>query len=243
MDKVKLEFCQSKIDFFWPNINQLVPELPPRIDRASKPGISTSTPASSLPSRNSSILQSGSGTLGRSAQDRFFGTMSKEQDDLYTTSNKLMNTMDTKKMNGTGSNANSLERHDMIMNSHGSQHQASLDRSNPIGKNGSSYDSVSSYDSYNTSQLHQVNSNRLGPNAPDDLKSVPNSVGRPPLDSTQDISSRDYSFDSDKTNAMNLPQRPSNLLVDSPRKQQLMESKTDYGKYRYSNLFKFDEFA
>lgn len=210
--------------------------------------MSSSTPASSLPSRNSSILQSG-GTLGRSSQDRFFGNMSKEQDDLYTTSNKIMGPMDTKKMNGTGSNANSLERHDLIMNSHNPQHQASLDRSNPIGKNGSSYDSVSSYDSsYNNgTQIQHVNSNRLGPNAPDDLKSVPNAVGRPPLDSTQDMSARDYSFDGgDKPNAMNLPQRPSNLLVDSPRKQQqqqLMETKTDYGKYRYSNLFKFDDFA
>jgi tight junction protein 1 len=230
----------------------VVPELPPRIDRASKPSsttqLPTSTPASSLPSRNSSILQStGStaGTLGRSSKDRLFGNMNKsigdEQDDLYTTSNKLLNTLDNKKLNGTtGSDA----------------HQTSLDRQNSTAKNGSSYDSVSSYDSYNTTQIQQVNSNsstlqnRLGPNAPDDLKSVPPPV-RNPVDPTQEIipqprlmADRDYSFDgslhdplvarnsAEKQNAVNIPQRPSNLLVDSPRKQQMMETKTDYGKYR-----------
>lgn len=41
----------------------------------------------------------------------------------------------------------------------------------PNKANGS-YDSVSSYDSYNATQLTAQNM-RLGPNAPDDLKSVP----------------------------------------------------------------------
>lgn len=164
-----------------------------------------------------------------------------EQDDLYTTSNKILNTLDNKKLNGTNGS---------------DQHQTSLDRQNSVAKNGSSYDSVSSYDSYNTTQIQQVNSNsstlqnRLGPNAPDDLKSVPPPV-RNPIDPSQDINSkrglmpdRDYSFDGsmhdplaprnsgDKVNPVNIPQRPSNLLVDSPRKQQIMETKTDYGKYR-----------
>jgi tight junction protein 1 len=225
-----------------------------------------STPGSSLPSRNSSSVNSG-GTLGRSAQERLFGNTAKslgpddQQDDLYTATNKLLNTLEPKKMPSIGSNGNSLERRDMILphHHHHSNQQNSLDRQNSVQKNGSSYDSVSSYDSFNTNQAQQAITtstsslqNRLGPNAPDDMKSVPSVTNRASLavNNSQDyatnlprssIHERDYSFNGANglhdpmaapRSANNLPQRPTNLLIESPRKPHVMETKTDYGKYR-----------
>lgn len=238
-----------------------VPELPPRVDRASKPP--PSTPGSSLPSRNSSSVNSG-GTLGRTAQERLFGNNAKslsqddQQDDLYTATNKLLNTLEPKKMPSIGSNGNSLERRDIIHphHHHHTNQQNSLDRPNGT-KNGSSYDSVSSYDSFNTNQAQQAITtstsslqNRLGPNAPDDLKSVPGVTNRSSMANSQDyatnqprnsIHERDYSFNGGPgmhdpmaapRSANNLPQRPTNLLIESPRKPHVIETKTDYGKYR-----------
>lgn len=246
-------------DLFCPSLS--VPDLPPRIDRASKPP--PSTPGSSLPSRNSSSVNS-TGTLGRSAQERLFGNKSlvpdDQQDDLYTATNKLLNTLEPKKMPSIGSNGDSLERRDMILNHHHHQHpnqQNSLDRPNGGQKNGSSYDSVSSYDSYNTNQAQQAITtstsslqNRLGPNAPDDLKSVPSVTNRSSMANSQDYATnlprnslheREYSFNGNTSmhdpmaaprNGTNLPQRPTNLLIESPRKPHVIETKTDYGKYR-----------
>ena len=224
-----------------------------------------STPGSSLPSRNSSSVNSG-GTLGRTAQERLFGNTTKslgpddQQDDLYTATNKLLNTLEPKKMPSIGSNGNSLERHDIIHphHHHHTNQQNSLDRQNSAQKNGSSYDSVSSYDSYNTTQAQQAITtstsslqNRLGPNAPDDLKSVPGVTNRSSLaNSSQDyvtnlprtsVHERDYSFNGGPgmhdpmaapRSVNNLPQRPTNLLIESPRKPHVIETKTDYGKYR-----------
>lgn len=244
-----------------------VPDLPPRVDRASKPPsmqLPPSTPGSSLPSRNSSSVNS-QGTLGRTAQERLFGNSAKslsqedQQDDLYTATNKLLNTLEPKKMPSIGSNGNSLERRDIILphHHHHTNQQNSLDRINAVQKNGSSYDSVSSYDSYNTNQAQQAITtstsslqNRLGPNAPDDLKSVPSVTNRSSIANSQEyatnlprnsVHERDYSFNG--VNGMhdpmaaprsinNLPQRPTNLLIESPRKPQAIETKTDYGKYR-----------
>lgn len=225
----------------------------------------SSTPGSSLPSRNSSSVNSG-GTLGRSAQERLFGNKSitgdEQQDDLYTATNKLLNTLEPKKMPSIGSNGNSLERRDLIHphHHHHPNQQNSLDRTNSVQKNGSSYDSVSSYDSFNNNQAQQAITtstsslqNRLGPNAPDDLKSVPGVTSRSSMVNSTDyatnlprtaIHEREYSFTTANgnghshdpmaapRNASNLPQRPTNLLIESPRKPQLMETKTDYGKYR-----------
>lgn len=121
---------------------QFTTDLPPRIDRASKPPPTgaPSTPGSSLPSRNSSALH-------RSAHDRLFGQKSDvvEPPDYATRAQLIGNT--------------SLDR----------QVNSSMERQKGP-KMGNSYnDSVSSYDSYGPSQIAQ----RLGPNAPDDLKSVP----------------------------------------------------------------------
>lgn len=134
-----------------------IPDLPPRIDRQSKPG-----PGEGLtPSRTNSS----GGTIGRSAQERLFGKQNVN-DDLqadYISRNALVDSMERTQT--------SLDR----------PHRINPVVSSPSGKSSSiptqqngSYDSVSSYDSYNTAQLSAQNIGRLGPNAPDDLKSVPN---------------------------------------------------------------------
>lgn len=135
-----------------------VPDLPPRIDRQSKPpgGMPTSQSTPTTPSSKNH-------SLGRSAQERLFGNKNSSDhtdgQDAYGTRNSLLNSVE-KRANGS-----SLDRK-----------QSSLDRSSRSAttKNNGSYDSVSSYDSCNTTQISMQNL-RLGPNAPDDLKSVPNS--------------------------------------------------------------------
>lgn len=172
--KRQLSIMQSSSSRLIVNIFQ-VPDLPPRIDRASKPlnTVPPSTPGSSLPSRNSST----GGTLGRSAQERLFGNKASTDNldqvaDDYATRSQMLNAAVQDKRGAAVSNGlNSLER----------TQNSSLDRTRPNqppghpttpSKANGSYDSVSSYDSYNTSQLTAQNM-RLGPNAPDDLKSVP----------------------------------------------------------------------
>lgn len=144
-----------------------VPELPPRIDRASKPnGVtppSTLLPAANPRTPNSSTNNSNS-IYSRSAHDRLFGTNNPAENPTYEDEyNTRINTTPDKR-NSTG---NSLDRNQII--------GPDKNPRTPIvaGKpttNGSSYDSVSSYDSTNTAMQNM----RLGPNAPDDLKSVPN---------------------------------------------------------------------
>ncbi|KAH8416955.1 hypothetical protein KR222_000176 [Zaprionus bogoriensis] len=236
------------------------PDLPPRIDRQSKPG--------DLPlntSGNSSRNGSSGGTLGRSAQERLFGK-AVLQDDVqaeYVTRNALV---------GAGG-ADTIERQQQQQ-----QQQASLDRqarmnaamgspaqhkSNGNGGPASTYDSVSSYDSYNNTQLAMQNLGRLGPNAPDDLKSVPNASGRPlppvgqphdygrsaPHDHRAFAAANDLNRQSspgrplyhEMTASRNIdprngtPQRPSNLGLDSSPRKPLVETKTDYGKYSRNN--------
>uniref|UniRef100_A0A336KSV6 Netrin receptor UNC5 n=2 Tax=Culicoides sonorensis TaxID=179676 RepID=A0A336KSV6_CULSO len=253
-----------------------VPDLPPRIDRASKPPGGQAilpgggTPGSSLPSRNSSSLH-GNNSLGRSAHERLFGSKSLDHsdptlNDEYASRSQLLGTAD--KRNGNGNS--SLDRPNN-----------SLDRQKPGKMGNSSYDSVSSYDSYSTSQL-TPQTMRLGPNAPDDLKSVPNTNGRPPLTPNQsqeyrnsvanelmgsprsshlhqdiignrnsmhdrsgyngDISSRSLGGhepltprnSNERPMNMNIPQRPTNLGLDGPRKQ-MIDTKPEYGKYSRNN--------
>ncbi|XP_034132419.1 tight junction protein ZO-2 isoform X15 [Drosophila guanche] len=238
------------------------PDLPPRIDRQSKPGdLPLNTSGSS--SRNGSS----GGTLGRSAQERLFGKP-VVQDDVqaeYITRNALV---------GSGSTADTIERQQQQQQQQ--QHQASLERQARMnaamgspaqlkanGGGASTYDSVSSYDSYNNTQMAMQNLGRLGPNAPDDLKSVPNASGRPlpPVGQSHDYGrtphdhrsfggandlNRQSSPGRPHYHEMNAsrnidprngtPQRPSNLgLEGSPRKP-LVETKTDYGKYRRYHL-------
>ncbi|XP_039495048.1 tight junction protein ZO-1 isoform X3 [Drosophila santomea] len=227
------------------------PDLPPRIDRQSKPGdIPLNTSGSS--SRN--------GTLGRSAQERLFGK-AVVQDDVqaeYITRNALV---------GSGA-AETLDRQQQQQQTHASlERQARLNaqlKANGGGAGGgaSTYDSVSSYDSYNNTQMAMQNLGRLGPNAPDDLKSVPNASGRPlpPTGQSHDYGRTPHDHRSfggpndlnrqsspgrphyhDMNASRNIdprngtPQRPSNLGLESSPRKPLVETKTDYGKYSRNN--------
>lgn len=227
------------------------PDLPPRIDRASKPNglvIPTSPIRNGSAAKNSSIHSIA--TLGRSSQDRLFSpTKGAPENDMdeYASRNQLMASKRT--------NDQSVERT-----------QASLDRHARVNGNlkmgNESYESVSSYDSYNAAAV-AVQNMRLGPNTPDDLKSAPNGTGRPPTIDYMGSPSKppmnhhpsmDYNRppagghhgelsrslssgpnDLNRANFLNGHQpRPSNLgLEQSPRKMLPFEARTDYGKYRY----------
>lgn len=169
------------------------PDLPPRIDRQSKPGpndiVTPPTAATTTSTNTPSRSNSSGGTLGRSAQERLFGKaiVSDDVQAEYISRNAI---------NAASNNDSSMDRHHASL-----ERQARLNAAQskmpagttsgvaiaaaavpvsasgaipPPQQNGSSYDSVSSYDSYNASQLTMQNLGRLGPNAPDDLKSVPN---------------------------------------------------------------------
>ncbi|XP_062555755.1 tight junction protein ZO-1 isoform X3 [Armigeres subalbatus] len=232
-----------------------VPDLPPRIDRASKPPntTTTSTPASSLPSRNSST----GGTLGRSAQERLFGNKASTDNldqsaDDYATRSQMLGPTPEKR--GTVTNGlSSLER----------AQNSSLDRNrtgqppppgNPTTPNkaNGSYDSVSSYDSYNATQLTAQNmsarnGNGLTPNqsnvsdfnrssGSNDLLMTPPRSGHMHPDRNNFNGAHDplTPRNSGERGGMNIPQRPSNLALESPRKH-IIETKTDYGKYSRNN--------
>ncbi|XP_035777425.1 uncharacterized protein LOC118458750 isoform X3 [Anopheles albimanus] len=287
-----------------------VPDLPPRIDRASKPpasgpggapGAPTSTPGSSLPSRNSSS----GGTLGRSAQERLFGSKQPSTDalhdpsssaavhDEYSSRSQLLGLghgPDPKRsvmpmLNGaggvgagpTGGGASSLERNPNTSldrsrsgvsgagTATGGGHQPSVpppqtgsssNNNTPSKANGSSYDSVSSYDSYNatTQQLAAQNmSNRNGVHPMQASQpgmseygvrnpAMSNAAGQDMLLTTAARGNYNGMHDplaarnsGDRTGGgMNMAQRPTNLVLDSPRKH-MIETKTDYGKYSRNN--------
>lgn len=160
-----------------PGVHGIAPDLPPRIDRTSKPSL---TPPSTLlptpsarsqpPTTNGSTNGTNGGTYGRSAHERLFsngnGPKAPEYptyEDEYSTRPNLMATPEKRSSAG-----NSLDRNPSAVNDKMSRTPSTSVMAN--GKtNGSSYDSVSSYDSCNNG----MQSLRLGPNAPDDLKSVP----------------------------------------------------------------------
>uniref|UniRef100_A0A182VS10 Tight junction protein ZO-1 n=1 Tax=Anopheles minimus TaxID=112268 RepID=A0A182VS10_9DIPT len=266
-----------------------VPDLPPRIDRASKPPNAPGAPStsgSSLPSRNSSS----GGTLGRSAQERLFGNGKQSSADTlihdptsthdeYSSRTQLLGpdkrpTLPPMVNGGTTTSGtvSSLERNanTSLDRSGGGgrtagHHHPTSSGSNPnaSGKANGSYDSVSSYDSYNTPSQLTAQNMRLGPNAPDDLKSVPNNRnGAHPMGGNPSglaeygrNPSSDMLLTTARSNyngtgvhetltqrnsgdrpggGMNMPQRPTNLVLDSPRKH-IIETKTDYGKYSRNN--------
>ncbi|XP_059608308.1 uncharacterized protein LOC132256129 isoform X2 [Phlebotomus argentipes] len=223
------------------------PDLPPRVDRASKPPGSVASP------KNSSIHSIS--TLSRSAQERLFATPKGDGDpaDEYSTRNQLLSAVD-KRLNG-GSQQASLERQ----------------RVAATGKiNNGSYDSVSSYDSYNTAQMAAQNI-RLGPNAPDDLKSVPSANGsrnsahefsragvhelsRSLSSGANDLnrqssparsgfhgqdrnipSSHEAPMARERPPGVSVPQRPTNLALEGSPRKLPFETKTDYGKYSRNN--------
>ncbi|XP_004529166.1 tight junction protein ZO-1 isoform X4 [Ceratitis capitata] len=219
------------------------PDLPPRIDRQSKPGPGEIPP----PSRTNTS----GGTLGRSAQERLFGKaiVSDEVQAEYI-SRTVNESMDRHQA--------SLERQALINAAVTNQPISSNKAANPNG----SYDSVSSYDSYNTSHLTVQNLGRLGPNAPDDLKSVPN-ANRPlpaigmnsqaPEYARSTHDHRNFSGPNDLnrhgsptrptyhegSSLRNIDSRngqiPSNLGMENSPRKPIVETKTDYGKYSRNN--------
>ncbi|XP_037923012.1 tight junction protein ZO-2 isoform X4 [Hermetia illucens] len=252
------------------------PDLPPRIDRASKPpgGVPILSAAVNNQMRNGNS----SGTLGRSAQERLFGKQGagavEDGHEEYAT-----RPTNTDSMERNAENSLDRQRHNNVPGSGAAGVKTPGGAPQPL-QNGS-YDSVSSYDSYNTTQIAAQNI-RLGPNAPDDLKSVPavntriaptmgtadyrdpsmanrnpihehprnlhehigrgmvpggpndlnrqSSPGRPLYDinSSRNIDNRNPH----DVRGMNIPQRPSNLGLESSPRKQIVETKTDYGKYR-----------
>ncbi|XP_017847313.2 tight junction protein ZO-1 isoform X3 [Drosophila busckii] len=225
------------------------PDLPPRIDRQSKPG--------DLP-LNTSGSSSRNGTLGRSAQERLFGKplLQDEVQAEYVTRAAL--TGDTMERQHA-----SLDRQARLNAAQHKSNGAAVPAA-AVAAAASTYDSVSSYDSYNNGQLTMQSLGRLGPNAPDDLKSVPNASARPlppvaaPHDYARNAAAhehRNYAPGNDLNRQsspgrplyhdMNAsrnidprngtPQRPSNLGLDSSPRKPLVETKTDYGKYSRNN--------
>lgn len=162
-----------------PGVPGNAPDLPPRIDRTSKPITPPSTLLTTAGTRNSMGLNANSGsnngTYGRSAHERLFSggnsSLTKTLADAAPTyedeySTRINPTAD--KRNSV--NASSLDRKQTTPLMEKGARNASSSNTPSNGKtNGSSYDSVSSYDSCNAA----MQSLRLGPNAPDDLKSVP----------------------------------------------------------------------
>lgn len=160
-----------------PPVQQLyAPDLPPRIDRTSKPSGMT-PPSTLLPTATARIpsnsTTNGGGTYCRSAHERLFSAVATTKplenptyEDEYSTRPVLLTTPD--KRNNIG---NSLDRNQNSVNEKALRTPSTGETVN--GKTNGSYDSVSSYDSCNNTQMSMQNL-RLGPNAPDDLKSVPN---------------------------------------------------------------------
>uniref|UniRef100_T1PKE9 Uncharacterized protein n=1 Tax=Musca domestica TaxID=7370 RepID=T1PKE9_MUSDO len=252
------------------------PDLPPRIDRQSKPGpndIVVTPSSTNTPSRSNSS----GGTLGRSAQERLFGKAIVSDDvQAEYISRNAANALQANQPPPTGADPTTMDRHHASLERQARLNAAAQSKipgaptsatasaiSTPQQQNGSSYDSVSSYDSYNASQLTMQNLGRLGPNAPDDLKSVPNvNAGRPlpPVGmagQTADYARtthdhRQYGGGPNDLNRQSSPGRPPYHDMNAARNidprngtpqrpsnlglegsPRKVETKTDYGKYRY----------
>ncbi|XP_067643044.1 tight junction protein ZO-1 isoform X3 [Eurosta solidaginis] len=227
------------------------PDLPPRIDRQVKPGTGELIPPHSR-------TNSSGGTLGRSAQERLFGkAIVNEEVQAEYVSRNVSDSMDRHHASlERQARLNAASSNSMISGNKTTQQQQ---------QNGNSYDSVSSYDSYNNaSQLTVQNLGRLGPNAPDDLKSVPNAnrplppvgmgsqapeYGRTTHDHRSFSGANDLNRQSsparpsyhDANSARNIDarngplQRPSNLSIENSPRKSVVETKTDYGKYSRNN--------
>lgn len=154
-----------------------VPELPPRIDRASKPagGYSKTTPPSTLsPIRQPMSPNISVGSARKSAQERLFGSNHViEGNPDFAASNEDYATRSLKKpTNATPPELSSLDRNLPISPKRLIQAQQQQQQQLPAN-NGSTYDTVPSYGSFNHNHSHLSMQEQLGPNAPDDLKSVP----------------------------------------------------------------------
>lgn len=164
------------------------PDLPPRIDRTSKPPSNNITPSSTLLTTASALNAMGmaananrNGSFNRSAHGQLFGdaasasltttladTTAPIYDDEYST--RINPSTPDKRGN---LNASSLERKQSTQLINEKALRASSSNNPAIGRtNSSAYDSIHSISSYDSCNAAMQNL-RLGPNAPDDLKSVP----------------------------------------------------------------------
>lgn len=155
-----------------------VPELPPRIDRGSKPPGGGVYPMSPNGGGSTSATNT-PGRGGRSAQERLFGTHKSDEfvhdSTVEYSSRAAANIMNTSGGGGVldklnGSIDGSLDRQQISSLDRSGMMRSASKGNNTTGTTGS-YDSMSSYDSCNATQISMQQ--RLGPNAPDDLKSVP----------------------------------------------------------------------
>lgn len=153
-----------------------VPELPPRIDRASKPagGYSKTTPPSTLsPIRHPMSPNISIGSARKSAQERLFGANQVNDGNPDFSSAEDYSTRSLKKNSNATPELNSLDRNmplspKRMSNTGGMMHP----QQPPLPPNNGTYDTVPSYGSFNNNG-HLSIQEQLGPNAPDDLKSVP----------------------------------------------------------------------
>lgn len=160
-----------------------LPELPPRIDRASKPagGYSKTTPPSTLsPIRQPMSPNISVGSARKSAQERLFGSNHVIEGNPEFPSAEDYSMRSIKKSSNAPSELNSLDRNLLLSpkrmtnnNTGGMIHPQHHQQ--PIPANNGTYDTVPSYGSFNNNNNHNHLSmqEQLGPNAPDDLKSVP----------------------------------------------------------------------
>lgn len=162
------------------------PDLPPRIDRTSKPSSTNITPSSTLLTTTSALNAiamntntSRNGPYNRSDHGQVFGdaatssltaTLADATTPLYEDEYSTRINPSTPDKRGS-LNASSLDRKqsaqllsEKVLRSASSSNTPANGRTNS-----STYDSISSYDSCNAAMQNL----RLGPNAPDDLKSVP----------------------------------------------------------------------
>lgn len=162
------------------------PDLPPRIDRTSKPPSNNITPSSTLlttaSARNAMGLNTSAnrnGSYGRSAHEQLFGDMATSSltttladaaaplyEDEYST---RINPTATDKRGSLNSSSLDRKQGAHLLNEKSLRSSSSSNTPANGKTNSSAYDSVSSYDSCNVTMQNL----RLGPNAPDDLKSVP----------------------------------------------------------------------
>lgn len=162
------------------------PDLPPRIDRTSKPPSTNITPSSTLLTTTSALSALGmatngnrNGSFNRSAHGQLFGdaatassltaTLADATAPIYDDEYSTRINPSTPDKRGS-LNASSLERKQGAQLLNEKALRSSTSTNPAIGRtNSSAYDSISSYDSCNAAMQNL----RLGPNAPDDLKSVP----------------------------------------------------------------------
>lgn len=157
-----------------------VPELPPRIDRASKPagGYSKTTPPSTLsPVKQPMSPNISVGSARKSAQERLFGSNHVIEGSPDFASPEEFSTRSLKKSSNTTPDLNSLDRNLPLspkrLTNNNNTGMIHTQPQQLLPSNNGTYDTVPTYGAFNHNHNHLSMQEQLGPNAPDDLKSVP----------------------------------------------------------------------